>query len=72
MVWDAASNLPQFVGLEGALVHQLPPQGLRQGYTCSIKKALLQLGWAHWQLRQGGWFLAKNLPPKGRWWIEQD
>ena len=48
MVWDSASNLPQFVGLERALVNQAPPQGFRQGLPSSIKKALLQLGWAHW------------------------
>ena len=32
MVWDSASNLPQFVGLERAWVHhQASPQGFRQG-----------------------------------------
>ena len=50
MVWDSASNLADFMGLERARVNQAPPQGIRQGKTCSIKEALLQLGWVRWQL----------------------
>ena len=72
MVWHSASNLPQFVGFERALFNPVPPQGFRQGLPRSVKEALLQLGWVHWQRRQGGWFLAKNLSPKLLWWIQQD
>ena len=51
MVRDSASNLPQFVGLERARVRQASPQGFRQGLPSGIKEAVLQLGWAPWQLR---------------------
>jgi hypothetical protein len=60
------------MGLERACVHQASPQGFRKGFPSGIKEALLELGWAHWQLWQGGRFLAKNLLPKGLWWIQQD
>jgi hypothetical protein len=72
MVWDSFSNLPQFVVLESTLFNQAPPQGFRQRLPSSVKEALFQLRWAHWQRWQGGRFLAKNLLPKRLWWIEQD
>ena len=72
MVWDSASNLAEFMGLERSRVNPGSPQGFRQGLPSSIKEALLQVSWTPWQLWQGGRFLAKNLLPQCLWGIQQD
>jgi hypothetical protein len=78
MVWDSARNLSEFLGRQRIGLgpmggpRQSSPQRFWQGSFSSLKEALFQFRWAHWQGRQGGRALAKNLLPKGPRWIHQD